>query len=242
MWYRLFIVLGVCLVLPYGSAIAEQADTAVRLDRQNLHMSRIVIVSTDAGITYKPVWAGIKEGVIDHPNDHYNFFCTQVKRTSRYGKALAVSVVSANARVTTMLSRVHDLGQVNADAAAGMQIAIWELEEDTDIDLSGGNFRARPTIAVTWWATRFLEEAVKAPYYDTRAYVVSHPIHQSMLVLNYVPAPYIAGAGKGKGTPLPYGAIPDSAGRGNQPTYYVPSPDTALLVLIGLGIMVFLRR
>jgi len=220
-------LLGVVLVATNHGV----ASTLVRLDKQDQHMSRVVVISTDAGASYKPVWAGVKEGVIDHPGAQYNFFCAQVTRPSRYKEVGVFTVVPASPRITAMLSRVHDLGQVNADAAAGMQLAVWELEEDDEVDLFGGNFRARPTIVVKWWADMFLREAEKPALSGSEVYVVAHPTYQSMVVMNYVPAvPPIPG-GAPNGAPglsyLPWG------GRANE----VPVGGTLYLVAAGLAAM-----
>lgn len=211
------------------------AGTLVRLDKQDQHMSRVVIVSTDAGASYKPVWAGIKEGAIDYAGTQYNFFCAQVTRPSRYKEVGVFTVVPASPRVAAMLSRVHDLGQVNADAAAGMQLAVWELEEDEDADLFGGNFRARPTIVVKWWADMFLREAGKPALPGSKVYVVAHPKYQSMVVMNYVPA-----------VPAVPGGAPDGAPGGTPGLSYlpwegeaneVPVVGTLYLVAAGLAAM-----
>lgn len=226
------VLLLVSILLFYSTS---SASTLVRLDKQNTYMSRVVIVSTDSGTTYKPVWAGIKEGAVDYTYSQYNFFCTEVRRPSRFKEVGAFTIVPAERRTAVMLSRVHDLGQASADAAAGMQIAIWELAEDTEIDLSSGVFRARPTIAVRWWAEGFLREAGKHRLGGSQTYVVAHPIYQNMIVLNYIPMPEGGRGGKRNGL-IPYLPTPDGGGAQDH-IHIVSTTSTLYLVLIGLVIM-----
>ena len=239
------------LAVPLHAFAAQQSPVVVRLTSQDQHLSRIVPISTDAGKTWKPVWAGVKNGRVGnstHPavlGTDYNFFCLEIRKPAIYGQpgtfAASDGLPWVSARSESMIwavfSRAHDLGQVNADAAAAMQLLLWEIiEDDGNIDLSSGHFRARPTNAVRSWFDTFAK-LTRSEVPGTVLIGFSNPVAQNMLALGYS-APNI---GVPVVPPVPYGGDGTSIWPSYNPKP-VPSPGTLALVVTGLFVATFLRR
>lgn len=219
------IVAVVLLCLGLFVSLSAHGQVKARVSEQDRRMSRVVPISTDGGKTWKPVWAGIKTGVIARTDAPYNFFCNEVRRPSRFNETQEYLQIPASPRLRAMLSRSHDLGQLNADAAAGMQLAIWEIAEDDEPDLSKGTFRARPTLAIAFWANEFLSHSKRPEVPGTSVTVFAHPESQNLVVLNYEALP---GAWRDRGQE-------GLTGRVN----HVPEPST--LWLLGFALL-FLRK
>ena len=232
-------------------ALEAQHPVVVHLTSQDRHLSRVVPISTDAGKTWKPVWAGVKNGRVSNSTHtailgtDYNFFCVEVRKPAIYGQpgtfAASDGLPWVSARSESMIwavfSHAHDLGQVNADAAAAMQLLLWEIvEDDGDIGLSSGKFRARPTNVVRSWFNTFTK-LTRSEVPGTVLVGFSNPVAQNMLALGYS-APNV-------GVPVvpqvPYGGDGTSIWPSYDPNH-VPSPGTLALVVAGLFAISFFRR
>lgn len=242
---------AITLALLSGTAVTQAAGTEAYLVAQDQHMSRVVPISLDAGKTWTPVWAGIKTG--STPAGQYNFFCNEVRMPSTFGKPMQYTAShEASPRLKALVSRAHDLGQLNPDAAAAMQLVIWDLHEDGTPNLKSGSFQARTTIAVQTWVDLFAAQAMKPELPGSKVTILKNPATQDVVVMDYGMAPAVPGtlAEGGAGTPayVPWGVGDPSGGAGSygvkqHPSNQIPEPGTlALLAISALAALATIKR
>jgi len=223
-------------------AAAVPQDVRVQITEQDLRMSRPVPISLDGGKSWTNVWAGIKTGHTS--TGEYNFFCAEVRMPSTFGKQTTYTAAhDASPPVRALVSRAHDLSQLNPDAAAAMQLVLWDLQEDGEADLRKGSFQARPSPQVKLWADLFKMQSNKPELEGSRVTILRSHGTQDVVVMDYGKRPVVPlpePAYGGRAVPDPRCVITDLPPA--CPPTKVPEPGTLLLLGLSLvALATFLR-
>lgn len=225
-----------------STCAAASQEVQVQITEQDLHMSRPVPISMDGGKSWTNVWAGVKTGHTS--TGEYNFFCAEVRMPSAFGKPTTYSAThDAPPRLKALVSRAHDLGQLNPDAAAAMQLVLWDLQEDGEANLRKGSFQARPSPQVQMWADLFQMQSNKPELEGSRVTILRAMASQDVVVMDYGKRPVVPlpePSYGGRAAPDPRCVITDLP-RVCPPTK-VPEPNTLLLLGLSLvALATFLR-
>ncbi len=109
------------------------------------HLSRQVRVSTDAGVSFEVVPAGVFDLAYSYDKSSWTrflAFCLEYDQSLQPFDAGGYTVAgSPNAHVAELWGRFYDT-VTTSDMAGAFQVAIWEIMSgDATLDLSAGNFR-----------------------------------------------------------------------------------------------------